>query len=485
MNLRKPAANGRGSTAISLWILLIFIAHLPFLGLHFAALWRLPLYQYYPLVIVAVCLLLWTRWDGRVRGISKIGQVGGFGSRSFALASVSLVLLASAVLVFSPWLAVASAIVFAATLVFDRRNRPSIVNLAGIWCLLWLLIPVPSRLEHSLMHSIQGSSSALGSRILDQLNCLHVIRGNVLALPGNDFALANVTGGIASPMAMVAISAIVAVWRNRPLLHSILLIASGAVSSAFLAMLRLVAVALAYDRLQLNLTEGLLSRFAAFVLVAVAVWSTDALLAYLLKPMGDWARRDHRTREENPLVDFWNRLAALGTPAISARASTPSPRRRAEPDSALRWEQTALSHPQRRSISPSAFASPPASTVVRNGSSAFASDPLASDSPAVTPTVVRTGPSAFAGDPLEQNEHSPLRSKNERQSLWSIAPHVPAPKWLRMYTVIYLVLGLAQMGVLAFNRKGASQILNGYQNSRPPSAERTDTSVSGERAPHL
>ena len=114
MTLREAVAKVRGGAALPTLIIVIFVVHLPFLILHLVSLWQQPHYQYFPVVIGAVCLLVYSRWtnvsDSRNASNSTSSPV------FFTAISASLLLLLGAVYLVSPWLSAVSAVVFAGAL---------------------------------------------------------------------------------------------------------------------------------------------------------------------------------------------------------------------------------------------------------------------------------------------------------------------------------------------------------------------------------
>lgn len=299
--------------------LAIVAAFLPLLILHFAYLWRLTHYQYFPFILIAVIYLLWDRLRTTADPESVSARKGRTDRRFFLILSAGLVLLVIAVYLFSPWLAAVAFIITLGAFAVKLRQARPIVNLTGIWLLLWLLVPLPFRYDLDLIQWLQRVSTNVSSGILDLLGKLHHTEGNVLSFPGKDFFVDEACSGIMSLMAMVAAAAIIAVWRNRTLLHALLLIAGGFFWAGFMNVIRIALIAFVHFRFQVDLSSGWQHEVTGFVLFALgflAVLGTDALLQFLLRriPVPDDA-------EGNPLVRAWNRLAGFADPL--RRASEP------------------------------------------------------------------------------------------------------------------------------------------------------------------
>ena len=280
----------------------------PLLIVHVRQMWSQSHYQYFPFVLAAVAWFLWSRWK---EGAGTVGpRAGAAWGAEVAVAAVSLGALGLGVLLYNPWLSACSAILSVAVgfLMLSRLRR--IRGLWGIWCLLWLCVPLPLGFGSGLTASLQLTSSRLSSELLDLIGVNHLMSGNVLQLPGQQLFVDEACSGIVSVLAVVACAAMFAVWARRPLLHALLLIVSGIGWAVVMNVVRICTIAFALDRFEIDLSHGTpheVLGLVVFCLTFLAVVSTDQLLTFVLEPVPvtDLYRDEAAW---NPLVGVWNRL---------------------------------------------------------------------------------------------------------------------------------------------------------------------------------
>lgn len=290
------------------------IGYGPLLWQHFTSLWAQPYYQYFPFVLLAFGYLLFQRSD-QAKGVVNDDSPFRNGLRQASLVLGWLLLLAGVVL-YDPWLAMLSAILVAAPLMFAKFGSRGVVNLFGIWCLLWLLLPPPRGLDQAFISKLQVYSSIISSHLLDLLRIDHLMTGNVLRLPEKQFFVDEACSGIVSVMSVIACGAIYCVWSNRSLLHSILLICLGIGWAVLLNVTRISVIAISYAYWDLDLSEGAPHDVLGLVLFMVtfaALMSSDQLLAFLLQPIAAGNTGDSELRK-NPMLRYWNRISMAFTP---------------------------------------------------------------------------------------------------------------------------------------------------------------------------
>lgn len=284
----------------------VLLGHAPLALLHLQGLWQQEQYQYFPFVIAAIGAMLWMRWQ-ETPATSLAPK--RWASLHLWFASASLALLASSILVVSPWLAFVSLnLGLAAVFVLIYRQR-CIPYLGGIWLLLWLLVPMPLGVDNRLVQTLQKFSSQLSSTLLNLIGILHLMTGNVLKLPGKEFFVDEACSGIISVMSMIACAAIYAVWKNRNFLHLIFLVLAGVVWALILNVLRIFLIAFVFHYFDFDLSSGLIHDalgLSLFLLMFLSLVSTDHLLMTLLAPID--AVQLGETGRKNWLVQQWNRI---------------------------------------------------------------------------------------------------------------------------------------------------------------------------------
>ena len=201
----------------------ILVGYAPLVALHLWGLWRREQYQYFPVchrrlrlpadhALPAWCDRAVHREPSQVVTASYV---------------VAWVLLAAATLIQSPWMAAVSLNILLVGVLISLGQTRQITNLFGIWLLLWLLVPLPFDVDTRVVVRLQSLSSRISSGILDMWGVRHLMSGNVLQLPDKQFFVDEACSGIISVMSVIACGLIWVVWRNRSLLHVVLLILAG------------------------------------------------------------------------------------------------------------------------------------------------------------------------------------------------------------------------------------------------------------------
>ena len=291
-------------------VLLASLAVLPLIVTYFSRLWREEQYQYFPILLGVIIYLGWSRWKEAPPASRPMRFRWALLCGLPALLSLIV-----AVLYQVPVMAFLSAIMGLGVLALCLASRRKIEGLLGIWLLCWLLFRLPWGYDEKLMSGLQGLTTIVSSRMLDLFGCLHLTEGNVLTFPGKTFFVDEACSGIISLRTMLAATAFIAVFRNRPMVHAGLLIASGFFWAGMMNVIRIGIIAVAHLKFQLDLSEGWahdMTGLAVFILAFAGVSSTDALLCCLLKPM-----RSGSSSGLNPFTRVWNWVARFGDVSLT------------------------------------------------------------------------------------------------------------------------------------------------------------------------
>lgn len=288
------------------------VGYAPLMLLHFWTLWSKEQYQYFPFVLLAFGYLLYTRFrDGETAApTARSAVIGRYGYLT------AWVLLALATLFQSAWLAAVSLNVLLAAVLVSLAHVRRIQNLWGIWCLLWLLVPLPLGIDTRVVVRLQQLSSVISSAILDMSNINHLMIGNILQLPDKQFFVDQACSGIVSVMAVIACGAIYAVWLNRSPIHVALLILAGVGWAISLNVARICLIAMAHAWWETDLSDGRpheMLGFGLFTMTFIALVSTDQILDFLLRPISVRAVEDGR-QKQNIMVAMWNKVTLFCDP---------------------------------------------------------------------------------------------------------------------------------------------------------------------------
>lgn len=281
----------------------IAASYLPLLVKHAQFMWVRPHYQFFPLLVAAVAFLIWRRWPR-----ATVSATGSARLIAGNLLVISLLFLTFATLTVSHWIASVSAVFMFGAIIVWFGGSTAVKALWPAWLLCWLFVPVPFEMDVSLINWLQMFAAGASSQILDVLGVGHNLSGNILEMPGRRLLVEEACSGIQSLFSLLACTAFYVVWKRRPWLRAVILLASVLLWALLANSIRLVMVALAFHWFGADLSSGWPHELLGVVLFAFAflmVLSTDQLLQFLLAPIGELSRVDH---EQSPLSRCWNYL---------------------------------------------------------------------------------------------------------------------------------------------------------------------------------
>lgn len=286
-------------------LVLLLLASAPLVARYFGRLWAEEHYQYFPLLIGVIVWLGWSRWHEAPPAQRPLRR-----GIAFILAIPAALFLSLAILYQVPIMAAFALVLWMAIAALALASHRKVENLLGIWCLSWLLIRLPWGYDEKLMELLQALTTTVSSRFLDFFGALHLAEGNVLTFPGKTFFVDEACSGIISLRTILAATAVIVVWHNRPLLHGSLLIAAGLFWAGIMNVIRIGIIAVAYLKFGFDLSTGWQHDFTGVLVFVVAVGgvlSTDAMLTFLLAGIGEKTVR----HPDNPLTRAWNRVMGI------------------------------------------------------------------------------------------------------------------------------------------------------------------------------
>ena len=265
--------------------IVMLVLLMPLLVAHFEILNGRTHYQIYPLFFIAIAMIFTVRWR-------RAGPAEDFPrpfTYRFLLAS-SLLVIPISLLYFSSWPAMFALVLALGAVAIVLSSYRRVENLFGIWCLLLLFVRPPNQIEGRILRFMEGLSAQTASLVLDFISIPHVIQGDVFTLFGHDFKLSVLCTGYVSLVSTVAIIAVLLVVKNRPLLHSLLLLMVSLGIIWALNTIRVIAVAFFYVRFELDLMVGagsVLLLVVSVLLSVIMVMGCDVFLRVMLEPMYD------------------------------------------------------------------------------------------------------------------------------------------------------------------------------------------------------
>ena len=220
----------------------------------------------------------------------------------------------------SPWCAMVSLIVLTASMFLTISGVRKVVNLWGIWFLLWLMVPAPFNLDQKLITKLQFVGSRLSSFVLDAVGIQHLMDGNTLWLRSKQLFVDEACSGIISMLSIVACAIIYAVFKNRSPLHLALLALASIGWATLLNVVRISTIAYVLDTWGVDWSIGALHEILSLVLFLVAflrILCTDQILLACLAPVvpawNEWYGYDIRFGKR--LATGWDWLTAVGQPS--------------------------------------------------------------------------------------------------------------------------------------------------------------------------
>jgi len=192
------------------WRVLAILGFAPLLTAFFLNLWQQPEYQFFPMAVVAAVFFARTRSREIPRPLIP-GSLAGF----LTLLVLSLVGLAAATLIWSPWLGAVSAFPAGIAVVWRLGGKPMLRALCPTFILLAVILPPPLGLDAQFALFLRSLATTLSSHALHFLGVLHTVEGHVIALPKQRLLVEEACSGIHSLVFVSAFSLFYLLWKRR------------------------------------------------------------------------------------------------------------------------------------------------------------------------------------------------------------------------------------------------------------------------------
>jgi exosortase len=258
----------------------IVLAFAPLLHAQALSLWNRPHYQFFPLALFGGFALAWSY--GRN---ASLPLVPGNHVVTLAGITVAWVLLAIAEVFYSPMLAGVAALLLLGAVIVAIGGAALFRTLLPAWAYLWIIVPLPIGLDRRLVVALQSWTSQWSSNVLDTLGVMHLLDGNVVEISGRRLLVEEACSGISSLFSVLACTLFLILWLRRPWPRALLLITAAIGWVLAANVLRVVAIAYAYDRWAIDLAAGLKHEvlgFACFAIAVLLIWSTDRFFLFLI-----------------------------------------------------------------------------------------------------------------------------------------------------------------------------------------------------------
>jgi exosortase/archaeosortase family protein len=147
-------------------------------------------------------------------------------------------------------------------------------------------VPPPYGLDALLRSSLQLLSSRAAGEVLDLCGFNHLLQGNTIRVPGQQFFVEEACSGVHSLFALTVLAAIYVVWTRRPLVHAVLLLLAAVFWAFLLNMSRIAVVVIVRLVLDADISTGWQHELLGIVLFVAALLlllSTDHALSFFLE----------------------------------------------------------------------------------------------------------------------------------------------------------------------------------------------------------
>ena len=316
-----PWAVHRSHVPRSRWIAIVLVLSgcLPLVFWHFVGLVQRPHYQFVVLLPIAAALLVFRH---RQRVSNDIRPLAPAPLMALLVAIGGL---AAATYLWSPWLGMVSSMLAIYTCLWWAGGQSGLRAWLPAWILCWLAVPLPFGLDEDLILTLRTSTTRMASAVLDEIGILHLSYANVIELPLKPLFIADACSGIHSLYVLLGVALFLAMWQERGVLHTLILLAATLVLVLIENVARIVIIAAGFNW-RMDLSEGADHVLLGFMLFAVSVGlvaSTDQLLWFLLPrgsivPVGSrkGAYYEERKRKSGS-VPVWSSLGWAAALALA------------------------------------------------------------------------------------------------------------------------------------------------------------------------
>lgn len=185
----------------------------PLMAQFFYNLWQFDTYQFFPLALAGGAFLI-SRGVHEARRPLKVGSLW---LRIPLLLSVFAVL-ASAAVMWSPWLGAASLLLAVVAASWWFGGWRLLREVLPGWLVLLTVLPPPLKLDARFAMLLQEWATAGSSRLLGLLGIPHLLTGLIIEIPGQRLLVEEACSGINSVLFMTSACVFYAMWRRRSLI---------------------------------------------------------------------------------------------------------------------------------------------------------------------------------------------------------------------------------------------------------------------------
>lgn len=237
-------------------------------------------YQFFPVVLIGVGVLVWFRvGDFKNKHKPKISV------RVVAYGILACLLFVTANLLNSNWLGILSCILSLWTLVWFVGGSKLVNLVRGPLALLLLIVPLPMDLDLRLVLWLQQVATNCASSLLDMAGLRHGISGVAIMTEQKSFMVAEACSGVHSLFSCLSVIGVVCVLQRYGTFRCLLNIAQTIAWVLAANTLRVFLIVYSYKVWEVNLESGLphdLLGAGTYCLALILALSTDRFFLFLV-----------------------------------------------------------------------------------------------------------------------------------------------------------------------------------------------------------
>ena len=286
--------------------LILLVGHLPLLLIDLSTNWQRPHYQFFPFAFITFFAMLWSRQHSHNPRPKLI----------LALVVIDVLLLLTAAVIRSPWLASVGLWHLLLAVAVSRKDKETGSSLAYLALLPLLAVRLPANTDLLVIQTLQDLTSRVASKILNLVGCLHLRDGNVITLTSKTLLVEEACSGIQSLFTLLFLAVLICCYNRRRAFHSTLVIGSAVFFAGFMNVFRVISIALAEDWWQVDLTAGWQHDMLGYAVLGMAaglVYNFDFFLLGLTARVPDGDLDIPNVEFRNPCVAAFNWLIATRT----------------------------------------------------------------------------------------------------------------------------------------------------------------------------
>jgi len=305
----------RPGTPRRMLLMLLALAHLPWLVIYWLGLWNQQHYQFFPFALGAFALLFAKRRSRTIKNWSVLSSL---------LVGFDILCLAAGVALNSPWIVAVGMMAWLFAWCINQKDEGHSRSLGYLILLPLMTLRLPLNSDEQVIHWLQRITTSIASRLLDQMGMLHFREGNVIQFPGKSFLVAEACSGVQSLFTILFLAALVISLRRRSIAHGILLLISGFAFAGIMNVARVMTIAVAWEKYHYDWSVGFtheLLGYCCLIAAAALLMSADAFLEFLLDRVPDVRRMGTVAFYRNPLIAAWNRCFVIGYEGTDAASN--------------------------------------------------------------------------------------------------------------------------------------------------------------------